>query len=278
MQKICLVALIFVFSAVLAYSEEDSVIVEKMAQSKQAQAVEEHNGFIYVKAFYELGENDTMANARDRLKQKALQMVSEYKGGEYSSSELIIKGSDSDSGDNLRYFNSASLSTLGFIEKLESLKEEPTLNKLTAYYKVRYRILEGKKPEFGFIADMKNRRMHPGDRIMVDYSIQTNAFLYFFDLYADTAALIFPNSRNSLNFIHAGKYIFPSEADSKNGIHFDVSLPEGKSESMEIIRAVVTRRQMNFDSVTTPEDILKILFQMRRDEFEFIDLGFSIKE
>lgn len=278
MQKNCMVALIFVFSAVLAYSEEDSVIVEKMAQSKQAQAVEEHNGFVYVKAFYDMGENDTLANARDRLKQKAVQMVSEYKGGEYSSSELIIKGSDSDSGDNLRYFNSASLSTLGFIEKLELLKEEPTLNKLTAYFKVRYHILEGKKPEFGFIADMKNRHMHTGDRIRVDYSIQTNAWIYLFDLYGDTAALIFPNFRNSSNFINAGKYVFPSEADGKKGIHFDVSLPEGKSESMEIIRAVVTARQMNFDSVKTPEDILQILFHMRRDEFEFIDLGFSIKE
>ncbi len=278
MKNIYILTFILLFFAVSAYSMDDSGILESLKSSRQAQVIEEHNGFFYVKAFYNMGENDTMANTRERLKQKAFQMVSEYKGGEYTSSKVIIKNSGDDSGGNLSYFDSASLSTLGFIEKVELLKEEPSANKLTAYYKLHYHVLQGNKPDFGFSADMKERRLRPGERIMLEYSIQTNAWIYFFNIYMDSAALLFPNSHNGSNFINAGKYSFPSNADIKKGIHFDASLPEGKSESMEMIRAIVASRPMNFDMVKTPEDILTILFQLKREEFEIIDIGFSIQE
>ncbi|GEM_PF-5969515 len=108
--------------------------------------------------------------------------------------------------------------------------------------------------------------------------IQTNAWLYFFSIYGDTATLLFPNFQDVSNFIYSGKYSFPCDADMKKGIHFDAILPEGKTESMEIIRGIAISRPINFSSVKSPDDILQILFELKREEFEFVDMGFMIKQ
>lgn len=274
----CLLFLLFLsvgLAPAYAYSAESDSGLAALKRLGQPQGIVEKNGYIYVKVYYEMGENDTKAGARERLKQKAVKLVSEYKGGEYASVTLIMKESGA-SGDDLRYFNSASVSTLGFIEKNELLAEEISGDKITAYYKFRYRVVEGNKPEFGFSAEMKNRRLREGDKISVEYSVRKKAYVYIFDLYADGAVLLFPNGQNGQNAISAGKYVFPSAADLKRGVHFDAGLPEGKKESLETIRAVVTGRPLDFSRIKNQEDILQELFKLKRDEFEFIDLDFSI--
>jgi hypothetical protein len=220
-----------------AFSQEQPVWVEEVGRAS-------------------LGDNDTLAEVRERARKEAGARALEKAKGTFIKAHTLV--SNSQLVEDLIF-----AAVRGHIEKLEVL-DEGWESKEKNIYQVKIKALIRPvypEKEGGLLIKpaLSKSDLQEGEAVKIFYQVNRNCYVYIFSIAADgSVTLLFPNSINSQNFITSGNvYEFP-EPGSRIQLQARFLPNDPKNVAEERIKIIATQEKEDLIPLGFREGMFKI--------------------
>ncbi|OHD56081.1 MAG: hypothetical protein A2Y33_01395 [Spirochaetes bacterium GWF1_51_8] len=263
----------------------ESLVIQSLISNTDDNAVIETNGYIYVKAKYEMGGGDSIDTAKKGATAKAIELIlgmKDQKAQHYTDIFKKMKAGESDASTFV--FTSQNLVSLGVITEqklLKTLEDKLKDREYSVIIKAVYQPIEGSGDPLFFIdASMSKSFYIENEAVQIRINVQKTGFLYVFSISDDGIVYpVYPHNytKPGQNVIDAGKeFKLPTKEDMSKGINYIASIPVGQTSAYEYLKIIVADKANLFTGAKTYEDLNKWLTRLKRDEFEYVDLGYVI--
>jgi hypothetical protein len=270
----------------LLYSEENVKALEDRLD-KAPIPVLETNGYVYVRSWYDMGEEDTAAKASAYCNERARKAVLEFKGGKASTS-LTVNTVLSETKVNKLTYHTVNSESSGLLTEFTVLDERHEGSRYVMLARTKWQKIEGDQPSpyhlqvrfrarGNFNADMKVWKA--GDDFEILVATQKAGYINLASLTADgTVYPFFPSTYDHDNYIYPGtNVVFPTQAEKKAGFsYYTAELPMNADESVEILAVIVTKDQFSMGAISNTDDLMRSLIPMKRDQYEYQMIGYKI--
>jgi hypothetical protein len=265
----------------------EETIVKNLIANPDDNAVIETNGYIYVKAKYEMGGSDSIDNAKKGAMAKAIEIIlgmKNQKAQHYTDIFKKMKAGENQSSTLI--FNSQNCVSLGVITEqklLAVIEDNLAAREYSVIMKAAYMPIEGSGDPLYFLDARMNKSFFiENEAIRITVKVQKSGYLYIFSVAEDGMVYtVYPHSymKAGQNKIEADKeLVLPTKDDISKGVNYIASLLPGQTVSCEYLKAIVADKPNLFNGVKTYEDMMKWLTRLKREEFEYVDLGYMIQK
>ncbi|NPV00082.1 MAG: DUF4384 domain-containing protein [Brevinematales bacterium] len=265
----------------------EETIIKNLIANPDDNAVIETNGYIYVKAKYEMGESESIDNAKKGAMAKAIEIIlgmKNQKAQHYTDIFKKMKAGENQSSTLI--FNSQNCVSLGVITEqklLAVIENNLAAREYSVVMKAAYMPIEGSgEPLYFLDASINKSFFVENEAIRISVKVQQAGYLYIFSVAEDGMVYpVYPHSymKSGQNKIEANQeLVLPTKEDKSKGVNYIAMLPAGQTVSCEYLKAIVTDKPNLFIGVKTYEDMMNWLARLKREEFEYVDLGYMIQK
>lgn len=263
-----------------SYADGNDKRIAKRLVKKADGSMEEYNDFIYIKARYRKGDNDSHLDAIKAVKKMAKQIILEYKDQKINFNEDFsesFKNMDKSATDVLS-FSSVQSKSMGILSKFSIIYEDETTTHITIVAKTKYIKQKGvTDPPFHLKVIMQKKYTQSEPVIIKIYSA---ADAYINVLSVDKIGKIyplFPNSYNQDNKIKKGiTLVLPTDEEKEQGLVYYAEVAAGEDVSVEWLKVIASKSPFSIEGLTTYQQLMEIIVARRRDEIEYYDTVYKI--
>jgi hypothetical protein len=255
-----------------------------MIYTLDSSGIIESNGIIYIKAESDFNSTKTIDDGTRMVIEKAKKEILEYKGAKVTSSIFSSKLYDN-LNENEIFQSTLESRAEGYITEFQIITKGKKLiaggdyTRIIIYAKARYEKIKGDTdPQFDLSVKLNKRLFITGDPMEINMNSSQDGFItvFSFDLNGKAYPL-FPNEINPDNRIKSkAAFTLPSKKEKEASASYRMFLPDGINESLESLRVIVTAEPFSTSGIQTIDDFPAKFVKMRRDRFEYVDIGYKI--
>jgi hypothetical protein len=233
-------------------------------------------------------ENITPEEATEKAIIKACNCAVEFMNGFEVTGRTSTFSIEDNKNVKLDHFTKLMNKTsYGMILEKEVLVEETTTYGNSIYKTVRVKVRVGKQrgkkdQSFHLEASLNKEYFKEGEEFELTVTSTKDCYLLILNIMSDeNVATIFPNDHRTKNFLKANQiFTLPNEKDKLNRIKYEMSLLPGKSDDVEMIKIIASKRPLiftvNSNYKTALESLYNWLVQIPLNEIEEVDLIYNI--
>ena len=242
------------------------------------------NGYVYVLGQSDADEKTTPVVAMAKARQDAKAKIMEFSGGFATRALDQTTFFDEAKSANLvqtavRSRSDAYITEFQVLTDTRAFIADSTYLRTRVYARAKVVKVGGKQPQFNIKANINGARYKAGDRMTVTVASALDAWVYLFIVEQDgSASLLFPNTYSDTNRILAGSaFQMPTKKERDMTAYYEMQLPPGEKDTMELLRVVVTKNPFPAAGVAVFDDFATIFAGIPSDELEYADLVYEIR-
>ncbi len=276
-----LTAILMVFAAAGAvYPEMTPAQVWQAFESREGDILET-NGMIYVRTEDNFDRSVSLAEAERSLKQEAVDRILEYKGGVATT---MLSGMEIFEAtlENQFMTRARSQRSSGYLTGIAVVTNVVTWEggmRVRQIAGARYQPVAGDRdPDFQLAAKINYRIFRDGDRMTVTVGSERPGYvtLLCFGENGECAPL-FPNPFDTNNYKPAGGTMrIPTPRMEQSTVYLGMYLPDNASQTLEFVTVIITKEPFPVSGIDNYDDMIARIAALRRDEVEFVNLGYKI--
>jgi hypothetical protein len=257
---------------------------ENLVYTPNKTQIAESNGMIYIRTEADIDSSKTIDEGTKIVIDKAKKEILEYKGAKVTASLFNLKLYDR-LNDNSIYQASIQSRAEGYITEFQIITKAKKLvaggdyTRIIIYAKAKYEKIKGNTdPAFNLTVQLNKRLFITGDQMEITINSSQEGFITVYSFDKDGKAFpLFPNSFNQNNKIRAkSAFMLPTKLEKDASASYHMFLAEGVSDSLEFVRVIVTAEPFSMTGIETIDDFPARFVNMKRNQFEYVDIGYKI--